>query len=71
MLGTTLAFGIAAFLVVSLRLGFRAMHRKLGISDYSIAAAVVKCPIERKRNRALHQSNTNAVARSSQSHILL
>ena len=41
LLGTTLAFGIAAFLVVTLRVVFRATRRKIGVSDYCILAAMV------------------------------
>ena len=41
LLGTTLAFGILAFLVVTLRVVFRATRRKIGISDYCIATAMV------------------------------
>jgi hypothetical protein len=41
LLGTTLAFGISAFLVVTLRVTFRATRRKIGPSDYCIATAMV------------------------------
>ncbi|KIN07128.1 hypothetical protein OIDMADRAFT_139776 [Oidiodendron maius Zn] len=41
LLGTTLAFGISAFLVVTLRVVFRASRRKIGISDYCIASAML------------------------------
>lgn len=41
LLATTLSFGIAAFLVVALRVGFRASRRTLSISDYCITLAVV------------------------------
>jgi hypothetical protein len=42
LLGCTLGFGIAAFLFVTLRLGFRASRRAIGPSDWCIGIAVAR-----------------------------
>lgn len=41
LLGTAIAFGAASFIVVTMRLVFRASQRKIGISDWCIGIAMV------------------------------
>ena len=42
LLGTAIAFGAASFIIVTMRLVFRALQRKIGISDWCIGIAMVR-----------------------------
>ena len=63
LLGTTLAFGLSAVLVVTIRIVFRTFRSKIGISDYCIGVAMVKSlhtTWRRRRETALDTEQSNA-----------